>query len=75
MTEENESFFSSSYQEAIFNLLFLLVGQYEQSMPKSQAVNKACDWLISLANEIKKKTIELDIASQEKNKLLKETRD
>ena len=42
-------------QTAIFNFLFVLIDQYKASMPGPQAVDKACDWLISLAEDVKAK--------------------
>lgn len=54
MSQNKEPNFSES-QEAIFNFLFVLIQQYNSSMPHTEAVDKACDWLTSLANDVRAK--------------------
>lgn len=57
MPEDSSRF--SEPQAAIFNFLFVLIDLYKLTMPAADAINKGCDWLISLANDIKEKNIEL----------------
>jgi hypothetical protein len=68
ITPEEEPF-SSDAQNAIFNFLFVLVAQYSESMPSIDAINKACDWLISLGESIKKQANEFDSDLQQKYNL------
>lgn len=51
--------FKSDYQNGIYNLLFLLIDLYAKEMPYNQAVDKACSWMVSLAEHIKKKNLEI----------------
>ena len=53
----------SETQEAIFNFFFVLVEQYKVSMPHDMAIEKACDWLISFANDVKAKN--KDVAAEQ----------
>ncbi len=52
-------------QNAIFNFLFILVGEYQKEMPHDAAIEKACDWLISLGTHVKAKAVEFE---EEKSK-------
>lgn len=64
-----EAPFDLQYQNAIFQFLFSLVEQYKTQMEPQAAVNKACDWLISLATDIKNKSSEISKDNLEKTKL------
>jgi len=61
--------FDLQYQNAIFNFLFLLVDYYKMTMTSQEAINKACDWLTSLANHIKSKSLEITTEINDKTKL------
>ena len=72
MTDTNEPTnnpFQSETQTAIFNFLFALVDEYSKSMPPVEAVEKACDWITSLANDVRKKSQEHHRDLLEKQKL------
>lgn len=64
--------FDLQYQNAIFQFLFLLVEQYKTQMEPQQAVDKACNWLISLATDIKNKSLDISNNTADMNKLFNE---
>lgn len=71
-----EKTFQSAHQTAIFNFLIMLIMEYRNSMSPEQAVEKACLWLISLAEEVKATSsniIETDATKHES--ILDETTD
>jgi hypothetical protein len=72
-TQDPNHDFGSEIQDGIFNMLFVLVDQYSQTMTRSEAVHKACDWLMSLATEVKKRVDEIDKSTQEQNDLIQNT--
>jgi hypothetical protein len=59
-TTEQEKIFPSQMQNAIFNFLMLLIQQYRQTLSQVEAANKAADWIISLANTIKREAENLN---------------
>ena len=59
-TTEQEKIFPSQMQNAIFNFLMLLIQQYRQTLSQVEAANKAADWMISLANTIKREAENLN---------------
>ena len=55
MSEEKDPrFFASQMQDAIFQFLMSLIGEYRKTMTPLEAANKASDWMISLANTLKR---------------------
>jgi hypothetical protein len=56
-------------QNAIFNFLFVLASEYQKEMPYDAAVEKACDWIISLGTHVKAKAVEFNeqMAQQKKD--------
>lgn len=68
-TQPSDQPFATEAQNAIFNFLFVLVTQYSETMSSVDAVNKACDWMISLAQTIKKQAHEFDSETQAKYNL------
>jgi hypothetical protein len=65
--------FTNDAQNAIFNFFFVLVDDYSLSMSRPEALDKACDWLISLGTNMKAQAQALREASKQKEKLFKET--
>jgi hypothetical protein len=59
-TTEQDKIFPSQMQNAIFNFLMLLIQQYRQTLSQVEAANKAADWMISLANTIKREAENLN---------------
>jgi hypothetical protein len=68
----SEQPYASDAQNAIFNFLFVLIDDYRRTMPLVDAVEKACDWLTSLASEVKAKTKASHADTVEKQKLFNE---
>ena len=61
MSEEKDpKFFSSQMQNAIFQFLMELIGEYRKTMTPLEAANTAADWMISLANTLKREAESLN---------------
>lgn len=68
--KKEENPFVSEYQNGIFTFTMLMVERYrENGMDPQQAVNTTCDWLISLANHIREKSLEIAKENLDKSKL------
>jgi hypothetical protein len=73
MSQQPDSPFQSETQNAIFNFLFVLVNEYSQTMTPPEAVEKACDWLVSLATDIREKAQEHNADVLAKQKLFEQS--
>lgn len=69
-TGNEDTPFVSEYQNGVFTFTMLMVEKYRESgMDPQQAVNTACDWLISLATHLKNKSLEIAQENVDKSKL------
>lgn len=67
MANEQQDPYPLEAQNGIFHFLFILIDTYSQTMPKQAAVQKACDWIISLGTSVKEMADQFK--SEEENKI------
>lgn len=59
-TDKKDHIFPTQMQDAIFQFLMVLITQYRQTLSPTEAANKAADWMITLANTIKREAESLN---------------
>ena len=59
-------------QGAIFNFLFLLIDEYQKmGMSPTDAVARACNWMINLATDVKLHQLQTQAQAKEQENLFK----